>query len=111
MRRIARTAAVGALVALLSTTSLAQVPDEPPFEPPPPISPRLALTAALINVVYLPLRVALTGVTAVVGGLTGFMTGGNQEASDAVFGLTNGPQVITPAMLDGRERWHLGEYD
>jgi hypothetical protein len=78
---------------------------------PERISPRLAGTALLINIVYIPARIALTAVVAVLGGLTGFLTFGNHEAADSMFRMVDGPQVITPQMLEGTERWHLGAYD
>lgn len=74
-------------------------------------NPRLAATAALLNVLYVPPRVALTFVNAFLGAFTGFITFGDKEAAEAIWGLTSGPQVITPEMLEGTERWHLGEYD
>lgn len=84
-------------------------------EEPAPIarthSPGLAASAALLNIVYVPPRVALTAVNAFLGAFAGFITFGDKSAADAIWGLTNGPQVITPEMLEGTERWHLGEYD
>jgi len=65
--------------------------------------PRLALTAAFLNIGYVPLRLAITAVGAVLGGFTGFITFGDLAAAQAVWGLTDGPMVITPEMLLGTE--------
>jgi hypothetical protein len=73
--------------------------------------PRVAATAALVNIFYVPARVALTLVNAFLGGFTGFITFGDQQAADSIWALTSGPQVITPEMIEKTERWHLGEYD
>ena len=99
--------ALTVLAALLAGTAVAQ-------EPAPIVrshDPRLAATAALLNIFYVPPRIALTALNAVFGAFTGFITFGDKAAADAIWGLTSGPQVITPDMLEGTERWHLGEYD
>ena len=73
--------------------------------------PRLALTAAFLNIGYVPLRIAVVAVGAVLGGFTGFITFGDLAAAQAVWGLTNGPMVITPEMLAGTEHWQFSDYD
>jgi hypothetical protein len=74
-------------------------------------SPRLVGSAVLINLVYVPVRLAVTAVVAVLGGLTGMLTFGDQPSAQSIFALADGPQVITPAMLEGTERWHVGAHD
>ena len=66
--------------------------------------------ALAIDVVYVPVRFAITVVGAFVGGFEGLISAGDVGAADKIFGITDGSQVITPAMLEGRERWHFGRY-
>jgi hypothetical protein len=74
-------------------------------------NPRLAATAALLNIGYVPLRMMVTLVDGLLGGFVGFITFGDKSAADSIWALTSGPQVITPEMLEGTERWHMGAYD
>ena len=107
MTWVRQSIAVAALVAVLAGTAAAQ-------EPAPIVrihDPRLAATAALLNILYVPPRIMLTAVTGFLGAFTGFITFGDLTAAESIWGLTSGPQVITPEMLAGTERWHLGEYD
>ena len=69
--------------------------------------PGEAIGAAFINVVFLPFRLAATTAVAVLGGFTGFMTGGDRRAAWDVFNLAGGDQIITPGMLNGRERFRF----
>lgn len=105
---VSRTGAAAVLLAaVLSTSAGAQ-------EPAPIVrshSPGLAATAALINVVYVPVRIALTTVGGILGGFTGFITFGDKEAAAGIWALTDGSQVITPEMLDGVEPFHWTGYD
>jgi len=100
--------AIGAVVLLLGGSAAAQ-------EMPPKIershNPGLAAAATLINLFYIPLRLGLTAVGGVLGGLTGFITFGDLAAAEAIWGLTDGSMVITPEMLNGTERWHFSAYD
>lgn len=73
--------------------------------------PRTALTAALLNVLFLPVRLPLTVVGAGLAGLTGFLTLGGTHAANDVFGLVDGTQVIDEKVLDGRRRFTIGRYD
>ena len=107
MTVVTRAIAVGLFVAVLGGAAQAQ-------EPAPVVrshNPGLATAALFINMVYIPVRLGLTAVGAVLGGLTGFMTFGDKEAAEAMWGLTNGSMVITPEMLEGTERWHFSDYD
>lgn len=76
-----------------------------------PAEPRAAITAALMNVLFLPIRIPVTFLGAHVAGLTGFLTGANRHAADDVFGLVDGTQVITPQMLVERRGFRFSAYD
>lgn len=73
--------------------------------------PRAALTAALLNIVFLPVRLPVTIIGAELAGVTGWLTAGNEHAANDVFGLVDGSQVITPAMLEKTERFRVSAYD
>ena len=108
MSIVRRAVSIGMLVLLLGGVAVAQ-------DTIPHIErshdPGLAAAAALINVVYIPVRLGLTAVGAVLGGFTGFITFGDLAAAEAIWGLTDGSMVITPEMLEGTERWHFSAYD
>jgi hypothetical protein len=76
----------------------------------PPPNAGASLAAALCNVVYFPLRFAITVVTAEVGGFTGWMTGGDRAAAHAVWQSTEGQAYITPDVLEGRTPLHFGHW-
>lgn len=76
--------------------------------PHPAQAAGISLGAALTNTVYFPLRLAVTIATAEVGGLTGFLTGGDDASARSVWNSTNGQAFITPAILEGRERLRFG---
>ncbi|MEO8604832.1 MAG: hypothetical protein ABI629_19860 [bacterium] len=73
--------------------------------------PGAAVGAALINIVYLPVRIMTTFIGAEFAGIVGLFTGGNVRAANDTFDLVNGSQVITPKMLDGKEQFHWNAYD
>lgn len=66
-------------------------------------NPRAALSAAALNLIFLPIRIPLTFLGAELAGLTGFLTFGGEHAADDVFGLVDGTQVINEKVIDGRE--------
>lgn len=70
--------------------------------------PGTSLLAALSNIIYFPLRFTITVVTAEVGGFTGWMTGGDAAAAQAVWQSTDGQAYITPELIEGRERLRFG---
>ena len=76
-----------------------------------PRNPGAALGAAGINIVYTPVRVALSTVWALVSGTTGWLVGGNEAATQDVWELATGPAYVTPNMLAGRERFHFGRWE
>jgi hypothetical protein len=69
-----------------------------------------SIAAAAANLVYFPLRLTLTALTGELGGLTGWMTGGNRHSERAVCGLTEGQAFITPRVLEGRESLRFGPW-
>jgi hypothetical protein len=74
-------------------------------------NPRAALTAAALNLFFLPVRIPLTVVGAFFAGATGFLTFGGKHAADDVFGFVDGTQVIDEHVLEGREPFCIGRYD
>ncbi|MFN8643092.1 MAG: hypothetical protein U0802_16090 [Candidatus Binatia bacterium] len=46
-----------------------------------------------------------TVVGAVAAGATGWLTAGNHNAADDIFGLFDGTQVVTPDIIENRERF------
>jgi hypothetical protein len=89
------------LLSLVATGALAA--DEELTEAHAPTSPGTALGAAALNIVYLPIRMPITLMGGLLGGATGFLNGGDRHSAEAVYSLTDGSQVITPEMLEGRE--------
>jgi hypothetical protein len=73
-------------------------------------SPGAIAGAIAINVVYVPVRFAVTVVGAALGGIEGLISAGNEGAAHDIWGLTDGSQIITPAMLEGRQRWTFSGY-
>ena len=69
-----------------------------------------AFGAAAINVVYMPARLAVSALGVAASGIVGFLTAGNSQAADDVWGLVKGPAYITPAMLRGREVFRFGPW-
>jgi hypothetical protein len=105
---VTRKGVVAALLAtLLATAAVAQ-------EPAPIVrthNPGLAATAALINIVYVPVRMMVITVGGFLGGFTGFITMGDKEAAAGIFGLFDGSAVVTPEMLEGVEKFRWSAYD
>ena len=62
-----------------------------------------SLLAFLVNIVYCPVRFMITAVTAEIGGFTGWMTGGDEAAAQAVWESTDGQAYVRPEMLEGRD--------
>ena len=110
MRAHWRRMAAAAALAVLMASGARAADDELRSEARTP-DPRGALTAALLNAVFLPVRLPLTVLGAWTAGLTGFLTFGGEHAANDVFGLVDGTQVINEKVLDGRERFRIGRYD
>ena len=98
-------------VALAWTAPALAREQDPKIEVGPPRTAQelgVTLGAAAINIVYFPLRLALTLVTAELGGVAGWMTGGETQSAHAVWNSTDGEAYVTPAMLEGRQQLHFG---
>lgn len=108
MRRLQQLAVAMMVTALTAISAQAQERDFTPVREP---QPRVALSAAVINVFFLPFRLPVTVAGAVAAGATGWLTAGNREAADDVFAIFDGTQVITPAVIEYRERYSFGAYD
>jgi hypothetical protein len=64
----------------------------------------LALGAALMTLAYFPMKAAVAVAGLAVGGVTGFLTGGNTRAAYAIWVPTaSGSYVVTPENLDDSE--------
>jgi hypothetical protein len=70
----------------------------------------MAFLAMATNLVYVPVRLAVTVVTAEVGGILGFVNGGDVQSAHALWNVTDGPGVVRPGMLDGREPFRFGPW-
>jgi len=69
-----------------------------------------SFAAAGMNIVYFPVRLAVTSVTAGVGGLAAFLSGGDYMTADSIWGSTDGQAYVTPQILEGRERLRFGPW-
>jgi len=107
--RVARIALIVAAGAMLYVGSaLAQ---SEPVQPRQPHSGASAL-AATANIVFMPVRVAVAAVGAELGGLTGWLTGGNQYAAEDIWHLPpfDGSMYLQPDMMYGQQSLDFGEY-
>ena len=76
--------------------------------PHPAQAAGISLAAAALNLFYVPVRFAVTVVTAEVGGLTGWLTGGDVPSARSIWAATDGQPYIKPAILEGSERLRFG---
>lgn len=102
-RRLAATMLVAVLLAG-SARGAEDASGKPDHEP----DPRAALSAAALNVLFLPVRIPLTVFGAALAGVTGFLTFGGVHAANDVFSLFDGTQVLNERVLDGREPFCVG---
>jgi hypothetical protein len=72
--------------------------------------PGLAIASALLNVLFLPIRLPLTIIGAEFAGLSGFLSAGDEHVANDVFGLVDGTQIITPKVLKGHEPFRVSRY-
>jgi len=105
MRVLGRLVVVAAMLLLISVPAVAQEQEAYQLEREP--TPGLALAAAFGNVVFFPVRLGITIVGGVLGGFTGFMTMGNEEAAQDVWSLFEGQNVLTPEIVGGKESLRL----
>ena len=62
------------------------------------------VAAPVLSVVYFPVKLALGTAGALLGGISGWATGGNERAAEGIWRpLTGGSYFITPAVLDGKQ--------
>jgi hypothetical protein len=104
--------ALGLLVAVAVVSPAWAAEQAPQLGPatPPAQAAGYSLAAAAANLLYFPGRFAVSLLTAELGGFTGWMTGGDQQAAHSVFHLTEGQAFITPAVLEGREPLRFGPW-
>ena len=75
--------------------------------------PGSAALAAVGNIVFMPVRFALTAVGAELGGLTGWLTAGNKNAARDIWHLPpfDGQTYLQPEMLYGEEPLMVGQLE
>lgn len=74
----------------------------------------LGLSAAVLSVVYLPVKVVIATAGGVVGAATGFLTGGDVRSAYGIWVPTaGGTYFVRPAHLDGTEPFEFfgSDYD
>lgn len=60
------------------------------------------VASPMLSVVYFPVKFAVGVSGAVLGGISGWATGGNQRAAEGIWRpLTGGTYFITPQVIDG----------
>src|SRR5690606_32889804 len=101
------------ILAGLAGAVLCAAPAVAELEPMQPVAerprePGMALAAAATNIVYVPVRLAVTVVNAAFGGLTGWVTSNADHAGDDVFTITDGPGFLQPEHIEGREPIRVG---
>lgn len=109
-----KAACVVVLVAIvmvpMSAWAAEQAPRLEQLAPHPAQAVGISIGAAVTNLVYFPVRLAITAVTAGLGGLTGWLTGGDRSSSEAVWNATEGQAFITADMLEGHEALRFGPW-
>src|SRR5262245_47372080 len=82
----------------------AQQMQSPQEAPPKSMGMEFAkgLVSPVLSVVYFPVKLAVGISGAVLGGVSGWATGGNQRAAEGIWRpLTGGTYFITPQVIDG----------
>jgi hypothetical protein len=74
-------------------------------------APGAAALAATGNILFMPIRLAITTFGAGVGGLTGWVNGGDAEAAHDVWQLVDGQGFLQPDMISGKEPIQLGDLE
>ena len=92
---------------LYAGSARAQLAPEQSREP----HPGSAALAAAANIVFMPVRFALTTIGAELGGLTGWLTAGNKNAANDIWHLPpfDGQKYLQPDMLYGQEPLMVGQ--
>ena len=107
MKILGRAIAVLAVAALFASAAAA---DEL-FPQEEERTPGAALAAAAGNIVFLPVRMAISLVGGGLGAATGFMTAGNYDAADDVWHLFRGHNILTPEIVQGKEAPRFGDLE
>jgi hypothetical protein len=69
------------------------------------------LCAPLLSAGYFPLKLVVGVAGAVLGGVSGFLTGGNERAAEGIWRpMTGGTYFITPEVLEGEQRFLPFDY-
>lgn len=82
----------------------APLPTPPPQMESRPLAPEFAkgVIAPVLSVLYFPLKFSVGVAGAVLGGVSGWATGGNQRAAQGIWRpLTGGTYFVTPDVIDG----------
>lgn len=66
--------------------------------------------AAFSNIFYMPVRLAVTTVTAELGGMAGFLNAADGDSARDIWRLTEGQAILTPAMYRGDEMFRFGPW-
>lgn len=74
-------------------------------------APGASLAAAFANIVFFPVRLGITIIGAELGGFTGLMTAGDEEAAEDVWHLFRGQNVLTPEIMQGDEALRFGDFE
>jgi len=82
-----------------------------PSEADRPQRPGVAVGTAVLNLVYVPVRLAVSAVGLTASSLTGWLTAGNQNAADDTWNVFRGQAFLTPSILEGKERLRVGPWE
>jgi hypothetical protein len=97
---------VGSASAQMSPAQLAPIERRQPH-------PGASALAAAGNIVFMPVRLSLAAVGGVLGGLTGWLTAGNENAARDIWRLPpfDGQTHLEPEMMYGEEPLMIGELE
>ena len=101
MSMMKKTVCVLCLVMFAATQAAAHDPSDERVR-----KPGYSLAAALSNILYVPVRLALTVVGAQLGAVTGFLTAGNIKAAGDVASVFDCTQFLQPEHVEGSEQPH-----
>ena len=73
--------------------------------------PGVAVGTAVLNLVYVPVRLGVTAIGLTASSLTGWLTAGNQSAADDTWSVFRGQPLLTPSILEGKERLQVGPWE
>ena len=77
---------------------------QPPSGSTPAVEFARSVSAPVLSAVYFPVKLAVSISGAVLGGISGFVTGGSERAAEGIWRPTvGGTYFITPAILAGEQ--------